>query len=62
MNEHQLTIEARASGEVLFVCSDPDCGRRFVVSRRTGLTVLEQGDFSALHSGGEVAAQVRFSA
>lgn len=56
MNHHQLIVEARIRSEMLFVCPEPGCGRRLVVSR-TGLTVLDQGDFYALHSGstGELA-------
>jgi hypothetical protein len=49
---HPLRIEADDGVEVLFVCPVEGCGRRVVVSRRGRLTVLQQGDFYALHAGG----------
>jgi hypothetical protein len=57
MEHHQLLVEAQSDDDVLFVCERAECGRRLVVGR-TGLTVLERGDFFAHHSGGSVDLEV----
>ena len=49
---HLLHAVTQTSEETLFACEDEACGRRLVVNRRTRtMTVLDQGDFAALHSG-----------
>jgi hypothetical protein len=58
---HPLTIEADDGVEVLFACPVEGCGRRVVVSRLGRLTVLQQGDFYALHSGGTAGLQLSTS-
>jgi hypothetical protein len=47
-----MVAEARNDAEILFVCPERGCGRRLVLKRSGGLTVIDQGDFFALHSGG----------
>jgi len=47
-----MLVEARNDAEVLFACPEDGCGRRLVLNRSGRLTVLDQGDFFALHSGG----------
>jgi hypothetical protein len=47
-----MTLEVDNGAEQLFVCQQDGCGRRLVLGRAGGLTVLDQGDFFALHSGG----------
>jgi len=49
---HRMFIEAENDAEILFVCPEQGCGRRLVLKRSGGVTVLDQGDFFALHSGG----------
>ncbi len=49
---HRMVLEADNGAELLFVCPHEGCGRRLVLKRSGGLTVLERGDFFALHSGG----------
>lgn len=50
--QHLLHAETESADETLFACEVETCGRRLVVNRRTrGLTVIDQGDFAALHSG-----------
>jgi hypothetical protein len=49
---HEMELISRGEGESLFVCPVGSCGRRVVLSSRTGMTVLERGDFFAYHSGG----------
>ncbi len=48
---HPMTIEAENGDGVLFTCPVDSCGRKVVVARSGGLTVLQRGDFFALHSG-----------
>ncbi|GAA0269744.1 hypothetical protein [Cryptosporangium japonicum] len=60
MDHHELRIEARTPEEVLYVCSQPECGRR-VVAGPNGLTVIDQGDFFATHSGGSPELRVNLS-
>ena len=49
---HQMTLEADNGSELLFVCHHENCGRRLVLKRSGGLTVIDRGDFFALHHGG----------
>jgi hypothetical protein len=49
---HRMLIETQNDSEILFVCPEDGCGRRLVLKRSGGLTVIDQGDFFALHSGG----------
>lgn len=48
---HPMTIEAENGDGVLFSCPVETCGRKVVVSRAGGITVVQRGDFFALHSG-----------
>jgi hypothetical protein len=50
--QHQMTIEGDNGEELLFVCPHEGCGRRLVLKRSGGLTILDRGDFFALHYGG----------
>jgi hypothetical protein len=50
--QHRMTLEADNGAELLFVCRHEGCGRRLVLKRSGGLTILDQGDFFALHCGG----------
>jgi hypothetical protein len=58
---HPLTVEADDGVEVLFACPVEGCGRRVVVSRLGRLTVLQQGDFFAFHSGGTAGLELSTS-
>jgi hypothetical protein len=49
---HRMTLESDNGEELLFVCPYESCGRRLVLKRSGGLSVINQGDFFALHSGG----------
>ncbi|WP_157018165.1 hypothetical protein [Cryptosporangium arvum] len=60
MEHHELLIEAQMPGEVLYVCSRPDCGRRLVAGV-DGLTVIDKGDFFATHSGGSPGLRMNVS-
>ncbi len=52
VQQHLLRAVTETSDETLFACEEEACGRRLVVNRRTrSMTVLDQGDFAALHSG-----------
>ena len=55
---HQMTLEGDNGAELLFVCRHEGCGRRLVLKRAGGLTVLDQGDFFALHHGGTPGLEV----
>ena len=55
---HQMTLEADNGAELLFVCPHEGCGRRLVLKRAGGLTVLDPGDFFALHYGGTPGLEV----
>ena len=50
--QHGMTIEVDNGAELLFACGHEGCGRRLVLRRSGGLTILDQGDFFALHRGG----------
>jgi hypothetical protein len=52
MTMHRMFVEARNDAEILFVCPELGCHRKLVLKRSGGLTVIDQGDFFALHSGG----------
>jgi hypothetical protein len=55
---HLLMIEADDGADVLFVCAVESCGRRLVVKRSGDLTVLDRGDFFALHAGGTAGVEL----
>jgi len=52
MTTHQMTLEASYPQEFLFVC--PTCARKLVMKTGAdaGMVVLEEGDPTAMHSGG----------
>jgi hypothetical protein len=52
MSTHRMVVEAHNGGEILFVCSEQACGRRFVLRHGGALVVIDQGDFHAQHVGG----------
>ncbi|HEU0285409.1 MAG TPA: hypothetical protein VFR22_00105 [Nocardioidaceae bacterium] len=56
-----MLIEAQNDAEILFVCPEDGCGRRLVLKRSGGLTVIDQGDFFALHSGGTEGLELQTS-
>lgn len=58
---HRMLIEAQNDAEVMFVCPEDGCGRRLVLKRSGGLTVIDQGDFFALHSGGTEGMELQTS-
>ncbi|HWD82033.1 MAG TPA: hypothetical protein VG497_24215 [Kribbella sp.] len=62
MNRHRMVLEADNGTELLFSCPNDGCGRRLVLNRSGGLTVLDRGDFFALHYGGtnglEISADI----
>jgi hypothetical protein len=53
-----MVLEGDNGAEMLFVCPHDSCGRRVVLKRSGGLTVLDQGDFFALHRGGTSALEI----
>ena len=55
---HHTTVEADDGVDVLFVCPVEGCGRRLVIRRSGGLTVLDKGDFSAFHVGGTSGLEI----
>jgi hypothetical protein len=57
-SQHRMILWADNGNELLFVCPHEGCGRRLVLKRSGGLTVLDQGDFFALHSGGTEGLRV----
>jgi hypothetical protein len=50
--QHRMTLEGDNGAELLFVCRHEGCGRRLVLKRSGELTILDRGDFFALHYGG----------
>jgi hypothetical protein len=50
--QHRMTLEGDNGAELLFVCPHEGCGRRLVLKRSGELTILDRGDFFALHYGG----------
>lgn len=52
MPTHQMHAEADNGAEILFVCPESGCGRRFVLQRGAGLVVIDRGDVGARHVGG----------
>ena len=58
---HLLTIEADNGADVLFVCPVESCRRRVLVKRSGDLTVLDRGDFFALHAGGTGGVEMAIS-
>jgi len=63
MRTHQMHVEADNGAEILFVCPEQGCGRRFVLQRGAGLVIIDRGDLHARHVGGigpiSVGADVR---
>jgi hypothetical protein len=53
-----MTLEVDNGAEVLFACHHEGCGRRMVLGRSGGLTILDPGDFFALHSGGTAGLEL----
>jgi hypothetical protein len=47
-----MHVEADNGAEILFVCPEQDCGRRFVLQRGAGIVVIDRGDLRARHVGG----------
>jgi hypothetical protein len=52
MATHKMHAEADNGAEILFVCPEQSCGRRFVLKRGAGLVVIDRGDVHARHVGG----------
>lgn len=52
---HVMTLESASGSEQLYVCPEERCGRRVVFKAAGEMVVLQQGDFSAMHSGGGIA-------
>ena len=52
MTTHQMDLEASYPGEYLFTC--PTCERKLVfkLGADAGMTIINQGDSDAMHSGG----------
>lgn len=61
LNRHELVKEADNGDELLLTC--PQCDRRVVLHLRRpdALTVLNRGDFYALHHYGQPAMTVKAS-
>jgi len=52
MNVHRMTCEGENAAEVLFVCTEDECGRRVVVGKgRPKMVVIEGGEFGTRHVG-----------
>jgi hypothetical protein len=56
--KHRMMLEEDNGAELLFVCPHDGCGRRLVLKRSGGFTVLDRGDFFALHYGGTSALEI----
>ncbi len=56
--KHRMVLEADNGTELLFVCPYDGCGRRLVLNRSGGLTILDRGDFFALHYGGTEGLEI----
>lgn len=59
---HRFDIDSDNGNEVVMICPEESCRRRVVVSRSGGLTVIDRGDFFALHTGGTEGLRIRASA
>ncbi|MEV5963650.1 hypothetical protein AB0L70_17920 [Kribbella sp. NPDC051952] len=55
---HRMVLEADNGMELLFVCPHDGCGRRLMLKRSGGLTVIDRGDFFALHYGGTEGLEI----
>jgi hypothetical protein len=63
MNEfHPLTVESNRGTDVVYVCSEPGCGRRVAVNRSGEIVVVVKGDFYALHASDTVGLQIGITA
>jgi hypothetical protein len=52
MNVHRMICEGENAAEVLFVCTDDQCGRRVVLGKsRPKIVVIDDGEFGASHIG-----------
>lgn len=52
MNVHQMVCEGENAAEVLFVCTDGQCGRRVVLGKsQPKIVVIDDGVFGASHVG-----------
>ena len=49
---HHIVVESNTADGFLLVCPEASCGRRVVIHRKGGMTVLDRGDFFAHHVGG----------
>lgn len=56
---HRIVIESNTEDGFLLVCPEQSCGRRLVIHRAGGMTVIDRGDVFAHHVGGN--AGVDFS-
>jgi len=59
---HRFDIDSDNGDEVVMICPDESCRRRVVIKRSGGFVVLDQGDFSALHTGGTHGLRITASA
>jgi hypothetical protein len=55
---HRLIVTADNGNEVLFVCPTESCGKRLIVKRSGGLVILDHGDFTASHRGGNAGLAI----
>jgi hypothetical protein len=52
MNVHRMVCEGENAAEVLFVCTDDQCGRRVVLGKsRPKIVVIDDGELGASHLG-----------
>ena len=58
---HRFDIDSDNGDEVVLVCPDDACRRRVVLARSGRLTVIDAGDFFALHVGGSAGLHVSAS-
>ena len=56
---HRIEVESDTRDGFLLVC--PSCGRRVVVHRQGGMTVIDRGDFSASHFGGNTGVDTNLT-
>lgn len=58
---HRFDIDSDNGDEVVLVCPEDTCRRRVVIARSGRFTVIDRGDFFALHAGGSESLRITAS-
>lgn len=59
---HRFDIDSDNGDELIMICPEESCRRRVMISRSGRFTVIDQGAFFALHTGGGQALHVTATA